>query len=124
MASLGRGTRSDGSNYLQVLHRLNGKHSSTSFEDLASATKFQKLVDKFGPANALEALGMDPEFSAMTVHESIEHHIDHLTGLRKSSLYDYRSVGVHTGDFAHIESWMLARQRGMGLGLFQASSAD
>jgi integrase len=91
VASLRRGTRRDGSTYVQVLYRLNGMQSSTSFEDLASATKFQKLVDKFGPAKALETFGIDPEFSAMTVHEWIEHHIDHLTGLRKSSLYDYRS---------------------------------
>jgi hypothetical protein len=91
VASLRRGTRRDGSTYVQVLYRLNGTQSSTSFEDLASATKFQKLVDKFGPAKALETFGIDPEFSAMTVHEWIEHHIDHLTGLRKSSLYDYRS---------------------------------
>lgn len=91
MASLRSGTRRDGSTYVQVLYRLNSKQSSTSFEDLASATKFRKLVDKFGPAKALETLGTDPEFSAMTVHEWIEHHIDHLTGLRKSSLYDYRS---------------------------------
>ena len=86
------GTRRDGSSYVQVLYRLNGKQSSISFEDLVSATKFQKLVDKFGPAKALETLGADPEFSATTVHEWVEHHIDHLTGLRKSTLYDYRSV--------------------------------
>jgi hypothetical protein len=49
MASLRRGTRRDGSTYVQVLYRLNGKQSSTtSFEDLASATKLQKLVEKFG----------------------------------------------------------------------------
>ncbi|OBF68808.1 integrase [Mycobacterium sp. 852002-51971_SCH5477799-a] len=91
MASLRSGTRKDGSTYVQVLYRLDGKQSSTSFEDVASAMKFQKLVDKFGPDKALETLDTDPEFSAMTVHEWIEHHIDHLTGLRKSSLYDYRS---------------------------------
>lgn len=76
---------------MQVLYRLDGKQSSTSFEDLASATKFQKMVERFGPAKALEALGTDPDFSAMTVREWIEHHIEHLTGLRKSTLYDYRS---------------------------------
>jgi hypothetical protein len=42
-------TRQGGSTYVQVLYRLNGKQSSSSFEDLASATKFQKLVEKFGP---------------------------------------------------------------------------
>jgi integrase len=91
MASLRPGVRGDGSTYVQVLYRLNGKQSSTSFEDLASATKFQKLVDKFGPAKALETVGADPEFSTMTVHEWIDHHINHLTGLSKSTLYDYRA---------------------------------
>ena len=52
------------STYMQVLYRLDGKQSSTSFEDLASANKFQKMVDKFGPVKALETLGADPEFSA------------------------------------------------------------
>ncbi len=80
MASLRRGARNDGSTYVQVLYRLNGKQTSTSFQDLTWATKFQKPVDKFGPAKALEILGTDPEFSAITVHEWIEHHIDHLTG--------------------------------------------
>jgi hypothetical protein len=46
MASLRPGTRRDGSIYVQVLYRLDGKQSSTSFEDLTSAKKFQKLVDK------------------------------------------------------------------------------
>src|ERR1700734_2017556 len=91
MASLRPGKRRDDSTYVQVLYRLDGKQSSTSFEDLASAQKFQKLVEKFGPAKALETLGADPGFSAMTVREWIEHHIEHLTGLRKSTLYDYRS---------------------------------
>ena len=91
MASLRSGTRKDGSTYVQVLYRLNGKQSSTSFEDLASAAQFQKLVDKFGPAKAVETLGVDPDFSTITVYEWVEHHIKHLTGVRKSTLYDYRS---------------------------------
>ena len=91
MASLRSGTRRDGSTYVQVLYRLDGKQTSTSFEDMASAAKFQKLAGKFGPAKALEAIGVDPELSTMTVEEWLEHHIEHLTGLRKSTLYDYRS---------------------------------
>jgi integrase len=118
MASLRSGTRRDDTGYVQVLYRLNGKQSSTSFEDLGAATKFQKLVDKFGPAKALEALGADPEFSAITVREWIQHHIDHLTGLRKSTLYDYRSYLTNDIDGTlgelplaalsrdHIATWM------------------
>ena len=36
------GTRKDGSTYVRVLYRLSGKWTSTSFEDRASVTKFQK----------------------------------------------------------------------------------
>ena len=52
MASLRAGTRKDGSTYVQVLYRVDGKQSSTSFEDMASAVKFQMLARKFGPAKA------------------------------------------------------------------------
>jgi hypothetical protein len=50
-----------------VLYRLDDKESLTSFEDLASAEKFQRLVDRFGPGKALETLGVDPEFPAVSV---------------------------------------------------------
>jgi hypothetical protein len=36
--------RNDGSSYVQVLYRLDGKQTSTSFHDMGSATKFNKLV--------------------------------------------------------------------------------
>jgi integrase len=91
MASLRTRNRTDGSAYYAVLYRLDGKQTSTSFQDIASAKKFQKLVDKFGPAKAVETLGTDPAFSVVSVAEWIEHHISHLTGLRKSTLYDYRT---------------------------------
>ncbi|ORB23366.1 tyrosine-type recombinase/integrase [Mycolicibacterium monacense] len=84
-------TRKDGTGYVQVLYRLDGRQTSMSFEDLKSATKFKKLADRFGPAKALEVIGTDPELSTMTVGEWLEHHITHLTGVRKSTLYDYRS---------------------------------
>lgn len=72
-------------------------------EDLATATKFKKLIDKFGPEQALSGMGSDLELTTMTVYEWIDHHIDHLTGLRKSTLYDYRSylkndIGPVLGD--------------------------
>jgi integrase len=91
MASLRSGTRKDGSTYVQVLYRVEGKQSSTSFEDMASAVKFQKLARKFGPAKALETLQTDPELLTLTVGEWLDHHIEHLTGVRKSTLYDYRA---------------------------------
>jgi hypothetical protein len=50
----------DGTAYVQVLYRFDGKQTSTSFEDLRSATKFKDLVDRFRPAKALEVIGSDP----------------------------------------------------------------
>jgi hypothetical protein len=40
---------------------------------------------KVGPAKALDAAGADPALQRMTVAEWLEHHIDHLTGLQKST---------------------------------------
>lgn len=117
MASLRPGTRKSGTTYIQVLYRLDGKQTSTSFEDLVTATKFKGLVEKFGPEQALAALAADSEGSTTTVAEWIEHHIDHLTGLRKSTLWDYRSylnkdIGPALGDLPltaltreHVAKW-------------------
>jgi len=91
MASLRTRRRKDGSVYYAVLYRLGGKQTSTSCEDLALATKFKNLVDQFGPAKALEIFGSDTALQAMTVGQWLEHHIAHLTGLRKSTLYDYKA---------------------------------
>ena len=68
LASLRKMARNDCTGSVQVLYRLDAKQTSTSFEDLTSATKFKKLVDKFGPAKAIEP-------SAMTVAEWVEHRI-------------------------------------------------
>lgn len=91
MASLRTRTRKDGSLYFAVLYRLHGKQTSTSFHDLISATKFQKLVDQVGPAKALAAVDVAPMLSDMTVGEWVTHHIDHLTGLEKLTLSRYRA---------------------------------
>ncbi|ODQ83985.1 phage integrase SAM-like domain-containing protein [Mycolicibacterium holsaticum] len=117
MASLRAVTRKNGTEYVQVLYRLDGKQTSTSLEDLVTATKFKGLVEKFGAAQALTTLGSDPDMTTMTVREWIEHHIAHLTGLRKSTLWDYQSylrnnIGPALGDLPltgltreHIAKW-------------------
>jgi integrase len=91
MASLRHMARKDGTAYVQVLYRRDGKQTSTSFEDICSATKFKNLVDRLGPAKALEVVGADQELSTTTLSEWLDHYIAHLTGLRKSTLWDYRS---------------------------------
>ena len=125
VASLRNGKpRKDGTRYVQVLYRMDGKQTSTSFQDLGSATRFKELVEKFGPEQALSTLGTDPDMTAMTVREWIEHHIAHLTGLRKSTLWDYQSylrkdIGPALGDLPltgltreHIAKWTQAMADG------------
>lgn len=91
MASLRSMSRKDGTEYVQVLYRLNGKQTSTSFEDAESATKFKALVEAVGPKKALASVGADPALSTMTVGQWVEHYIEHRTGLAKSTMADYRS---------------------------------
>jgi integrase len=91
MASLRNMSRKDGTAYVQVLYRLNGKQTSTSFEDAVSATKFKDLVEAVGPEKALASVGADPALSTITVAQWVQHYIDHRTGLAKSTLTDYRS---------------------------------
>lgn len=74
-----------------MLYRLDGKQSSLSFEDFESADAFKKLADKFGPEKALTSLRADPTLNTVTVAEWLQHYIEHLTGLKKSTLYDYNS---------------------------------
>ena len=91
MASIRRRTRAGGSESWAVLYRLDGKQSSVSFEDFESADAFRKLADKFGPEKALASLRADPTLNTITVTEWLQHYIEHLTGLKKSTLYDYNS---------------------------------
>ena len=88
-------TRKSGTAYVQVLYRLNGKQTSTSFEDAASAAKFRDLVDAIGPVKALATVAADPALSTMTVEQWVAHYIEHRTGLAKSTLADYRSYAKH-----------------------------
>ena len=94
MASLRNMSRKNGTAYVQVLYRLNGKRP-TSFEDAASAAKFRDLVDAVGPVKALASVAADPAMSTMTVEQWVAHYIEHRTGLAKSTLADYRSYAKH-----------------------------
>ena len=94
MASLRNMSRKNGTAYV-LLFRLNGKQTSTSFEDAASAAKFRDLVDAVGPVKALTSVAADPALSTMTVEQWVAHYIEHRTGLAKSTLADYRSYAKH-----------------------------
>ena len=89
--SLRTRSRKDGTVYYAVLYRDSGKQTLTSFEDLGTATSFQKLVDVAGPVKALASVAADPALSTITVKKWLAHYIEHLTGLAKSTLADYES---------------------------------
>jgi len=84
-------TRKNGTAYLQVLYRLNGKQTSMSFDDAASAEKFRDLVDAVGRVKGLASVAADPALSTMTVEQWVAHYIEHRTALAKSTLADYHS---------------------------------
>jgi integrase len=93
MATIRARKRKDGTVYTSVLYRADGTQSSISFDDPADAVWLRDLINRVGPAKALEIArrrdGAHPD--AMTVAEWLNHHIDHLTGVTKSTRWDYRS---------------------------------
>jgi integrase len=92
MATVRVRKRKDGSTYIQVRYRLDGVESSASFDDHAEALQFRELATRIGPAKALDVWRVEQHHAAgMTVEKWVSHYIDHLTGIAKSTLYDYRS---------------------------------
>jgi hypothetical protein len=73
--------RKDGSVYHSVLYTLNGKQTSSSFNDPAEAVRFQKLANSVGPAKALEVWRATQSSGdgGFTVASWCTYHVDHLT---------------------------------------------
>ncbi|WP_343708401.1 site-specific integrase [Mycobacterium sp.] len=92
MATLRLRTRKDGSAYTSVLFRAEGKQSSMSFDDHAKAVQFKDLVNRVGPAKAMDVLASATNAAAaLTVEEWITHHLDHLTGVEAGTVQRYRA---------------------------------
>lgn len=91
MASLRARMRKDGTEYFAVLYRLQGRQTSTSFDDFESASRFCELATKFGPANALSTLTADTSRTSLTVEEYLTKHIDGLTGVDQGTAAKYRA---------------------------------
>ncbi|HKI40746.1 MAG TPA: site-specific integrase, partial [Mycobacterium sp.] len=53
MASVRTRTRKDGTAYTSVLYVHQGEQTSSSFNDHAEALRFQDVVNRLGPAEAL-----------------------------------------------------------------------
>jgi integrase len=80
MASLRVRSRKDGSSYTAVLYSLDGKQTSTSFNDHAEALAFCELANRTSPAKALEVWRAEYQHaSAMTVAQWVADYIDHKT---------------------------------------------
>ena len=91
MASLRIRRRRDGSTYTSVLYVLNGKQTSSSFNDHAEAVRFQGLANKTTPAKALEVwAATTPSVDGFTVASWCTHHVDHLTGVNEATRTRYR----------------------------------
>lgn len=92
MASLRYMKRKDGSVYTQVLFRHpDGRQSSLSFDDHASAVEWRDLIEKVGVVKALEVVGTEQKRRpGLTVADWLEHHINHLTGVQSGTVKKYR----------------------------------
>jgi integrase len=93
MATLRVRKRKDGSVYTSVLYRIDGKQSSVSFDLYDEAVWLRDLINRIGPAAALEiAYRRAGVSSTLTVAEWITHHVDHLTGTTARTRDDYRAI--------------------------------
>jgi integrase len=91
MASLRVRQRKDGSSYTAVLYALDGKQTSSSFNDHREAVRFQQLANRVGPAKAIEIWRTrQPTDDGHTVASWCSYHIDHLTGINQATCTKYR----------------------------------
>jgi hypothetical protein len=78
MASIRVRQRTDGTAYTSVLYVLEGKQTSSSFNDHREAIHFQQMVNRVGPAKALEVWRIQrPTTDGYTVASWCGHHVDH-----------------------------------------------
>ncbi|SLF47205.1 site-specific recombinase XerD [Mycobacteroides abscessus subsp. bolletii] len=89
-------TLKDGSKIWVVNFRIDGRQSSTSWDNENAAEAFKAAVNAHGAARACELYRINPNprsrtASGMTVAQWIRHHIDHLTGLDDYTIYKYNS---------------------------------
>lgn len=92
VASIRRRERKDGSLYWSVLYTLDGKQTSSSFNNPQEAVEFQTLANKTNPTKALEVWatrGIAPNMH--TVVGWCLYHVDHLTGVNQATRAKYSS---------------------------------
>ena len=97
MASVRKRPRANGSIAYVVTWRHNGTQSTVTFDDEFSADQFCSAVNVRGCESAMKEYGILPSAQAVkravgpTVAEWVSTYIDNLTGVTKSTIYDYRA---------------------------------
>lgn len=111
-ASIRPRQRKDGTTCLSVLHWIDGRQTSLPFDDKLAADAFVAAVKAHGARRAREMLGITTtprrRTPSITVTEWIAHYIDHLSGVDKRTLTDYRTyldrdIGPALGDIPLAE---------------------
>ena len=90
MASIRTRTRKDGTAYTSVLYVHRGKQTSSSFNDHREALRFQDVVNRLGPAEALRIWEVATPGDGHTVKSFIDEHIDALSGVERKTVAEYR----------------------------------
>jgi hypothetical protein len=90
LASLRIRQRKDGTVYTSVLYVLDGKQTSSSFNDHAEALKFKDVCDRLGPAEARKIWQAAMPQRGQTLGRYLSEHLDALSGVEKKTLAEYR----------------------------------
>lgn len=97
MASIRTRARRDGTPTWVVLYTIDGRQTSVTFTDEATAEKFRTLINTVGAQRAMDAWGIPTtaakaasESATMTLAEWLAHYIDQLTGVEQKSIDDYQ----------------------------------
>lgn len=90
MASIRVRQRKDGTAYTSVLYVHEGKQTSSSFNDHPEALRFQDVVNRLGPAEALRIWAAARPSGNHTVSSFIAEHLDTLCGAEKKTVAEYR----------------------------------
>jgi integrase len=90
VASIRIRQRKDGTAYTSVLFVLDGKQTSSSFNDHAEALKFKDVCDRLGPAEARKIWRMATPQHGHTVASFLSEHLDALSGAEKKTIAEYR----------------------------------
>jgi hypothetical protein len=73
-----------------VLYVLDGKQTSSSFNDHAEALKFKDVCDRLGPAEARKIWQAAMPQRGQTLGRYLSEHLDALSGVEKKTLAQYR----------------------------------